>query len=137
MKKDELGYWIVVGVIAWWIALFSAGCASVVSSVGDGHPNRKEMPLTPGATAITLAGTYPDSDGNGIVKIPRGAGAFRPNTGRVEKDGYMTGVVQRRINWWVLGNGVYGGFPGLVVDFAGGGAYNPTVVYLAKPESTK
>ena len=47
----------------------------------------------------------------------------------------MIAVVQRRLNWWLFGNVLYGGPIGLGIDFVGGGAYNPTVVYLA--ESTK
>jgi hypothetical protein len=45
----------------------------------------------------------------------------------------MTAVIQGRVNWWILGNVVYGGPLGLGGDFIGGGAYNPTVVYLAEP----
>ena len=116
------------------LAVFLSGCASFVSSLTDQHPNRKEVPITPRATAITLAGIYPDSDGDGIVRIPRGAGPFRPNVGRVEKDGYMTAIVQRRVNWWIVGNVVYGGPIGLIGDFVGGGAYDPKIFYLALPE---
>ena len=114
--------------------LLSGGCATVTSSLSEGHPNRKEIPVTPGATVTTLAaGAITDEDHDGVVRIPRGAGPFRPNVGRVEKDGYMTGVVRGRVNWWIGGNWVYGGFPGLIVDLADGAAYSPTVVYLDQP----
>ena len=116
--------------------LFS-GCASIVSSLSESHPNRKEISITPGATAITLAGIYPDNDKNGLVEIPRGAGVFRPNTGRVEKDDYMIGHVAGRLNWWIAGNYFYGYIPGLIVDFVSGGAYSPKVVYLKVPEPVK
>ena len=116
------------------LAALLTGCASFVSGVTDGHPNRKEIYVPPGSTAITLAaGAQEDSDRDGAIKIPRGAGAFRANAGRIERDGYMTAVIQRRLNWWIAGNWFCGGFPGLGIDFLDGAAYNPTVVYLAEP----
>lgn len=118
--------------------LFFSGCASVVNSVQSGHPNRKELPVTPGSTAVMHAGgKIADEDHDGIVTVPRGAGPFRPNRGRLEKDNYMIGVVQGRVNWWIAGNYIYGWIPGLVIDLAGGGGFNPHVVYLPAPTSTK
>ena len=135
--KRELYCWTMVGIILWGLALLS-GCASVVNAVRDGHPNRKQMPVTPGATAVMhTGGSIVDEDHNGIVTVPRGAGAFRPNRGRLEKDGYMLAVIQGRINWWILGNIVYGGPIGVGGDLIGGGGFNPKVVYLATPTSTK
>ena len=111
-----------------------SGCASFISSLSEGHPNRKEIYVPPGATAVTLAvGAQEDSDHDGSIKIPRGAGPFRSNVGRVEKDGYVIAVVRGRINWWIAGNYYCGYIPGLVTDFAGGAAYNPKVVYLMEP----
>ena len=111
-----------------------SGCASFISGISEGHPNRKEIYVPPGATAVTLAvGAQEDSDHDGSIKIPRGAGPFRSNVGRVEKDGYVIGVVRGRVNWWIAGNFVYGGAPGAIVDFADGAAYNPQIVYLVEP----
>jgi hypothetical protein len=129
--KAELCCWAAIGLLLWGWALLS-GCASVVSTVSDGHPNRKEILVTPGATAVMHAGgSITDENHDGLVTVPRGAGAFRPNRGRLERDGYMTAVIQGRVNWWILGNVLYGGPLGLGGDFIGGGAYSPTVVYLA------
>jgi hypothetical protein len=120
------------------VSLLAGGCASFTSSLSEGHPNRKEIAVTPGATVVTLAkGAIVDEDRDGLVIVPRGAGPFRPNVGRVEKDGYQIGVLQRRMNWWIAGNWVYGGFPGLFIDFIDGAAYSPTVVYLSNPVSMK
>ena len=138
--KRELYCWTAFGIFLWAWALLSvfSGCASVVNAVRDGHPNRKEMPVTPGSTAVMQAGgSIIDENHDGIVTVPRGAGAFRPNRGRLEKGGYMIGLVKGRINWWILGNVVYGGPIGVGGDLIGGGGFNPTVFYLATPTSTK
>lgn len=122
------------------LSFLLTGCASIVSTMTDGHPNRKEIPVPPGSTVITLAdGAVADGDKDGIVEVSRGAGAFRANAGRVEKDGYMLAIVQRRVNGWIVGNFLpYNGIiVGLGVDFIGGGAYNPTVVYVSPPEPIK
>jgi hypothetical protein len=119
------------------LILALSGCASFISTLSDRHPNRKEIPVPSGATVTTLAGgAVIDGDRDGMVTVPRGAGAFRGNAGRVEVDGKMVGVVQRRVNGWIIGNWLYGGFPGLAVDFVGGAAYDPKVV-LVKETTVK
>ena len=82
-------------------------------------------------------GSIVDENRDGSSTVPRGAGPFRPNRGRLEKDNYMIGVVQGRVNWWIAGNYIYGWIPGLITDLAGGGGFNPHVVYLNVPTSTK
>ena len=117
------------------LTILLAGCASIVSSVSEGHPNRKTIVVPVNSKVIMLDGGTYDSGYNGVVRIHRGAGAFRSNVGRVEVDGKLVGVVQERVTGWVIGNffpynGVILGF---IVDFAGGGAFSPKYVPLPVP----
>lgn len=79
-----------------------------------------------------------DGDEDGIVEIPRGAGPFRSNVGRVENDkDVMIGVVRGGVTPWVLGNFLpYNGvILGFIIDFAGGGAFSPKYVPVYYLES--
>jgi len=125
-----------------WIALLCccclSGCGSLVSVVSNGHPNRTDIVVPPGSTAITLAdGRIVDGDEDGVVEISRGAGPFRSNSGRVENNKDETiGVIRSGVTPWVLGNllpnnGVVLGFG---TDFIGGGAFAPKFIPLTSIE---
>lgn len=101
------------------------GCASVVSTISNGHANRDRVPITPGSRAVMMTGTYADADWDGWVELPRGAGAFRHNNGLIQdRDGEVLGYIEANPNPWLIGNIVYGGPLGLVGDCVIGGAWD-------------
>jgi hypothetical protein len=57
------------------------GCASIISTASDSHPNRDHVPVLPGSEAKMMTGTYTDVDLDGWLNLPRGAGAFKRNSG--------------------------------------------------------
>lgn len=108
-----------------FILIALQGCASVVSTFSDGHPNRDQVPITPGSRAVMLTGTYADADWDGWVTLPRGAGAFKPNNGIIQdRDGKVLGYIEGRPTPILLGNVIYGGIPGALGDCAIGGAWD-------------
>jgi hypothetical protein len=118
--------------------LLLSGCASFVSTVSEGHPNRTTITVPPGSTVIMLdGGRIIDADEDGHVEIHRGAGAFRSNAGRVENKGVMIGIVRRGVTPWILGNFIpYNGvLLGMIVDFTGGGAFDPKYVPIESDAS--
>ena len=69
-----------------------------------------------------------------ILSVPRGAGPFRPNRGRIDiefdpRAANTSASVEIRVvphfNWWVLGNILYGGPVGAIADGIGGAMWNP------------
>lgn len=119
------------------LSFLLTGCASIVSTMTDGHPNRKTLIVPPKSEVITLA--RKEYAASGIAEIPRGAGPLRSNSGRIEKDGQVIAVVRAGFNWWTLGNLLpYNGvIIGTGIDLIGGGAFNPHVVYIDPPTSVK
>ena len=106
------------------LTVLTSGCASFVSSLTDGHPNRDTIPVVPGSTAVMLTGSYTDHDLDGWLRVPRGAGAFRRNNGIVVMEQKTVGFVESNFNPFVFGNVVYGGVPGAVGDCAVGGMWD-------------
>jgi hypothetical protein len=110
----------VVGLSLWLM-----GCASVVSQVSDGHPNRDRVPVPPGSRAVMMTGTYEDDDWDGWLELPRGAGVFKRNNGIIQaNDGSVVGYIEGNINPWVFGNVIYGGPLGAIGDAAIGGGWD-------------
>jgi hypothetical protein len=135
--SDGILRMIIRSIAVLTIIVGSLGCASFVSTLSDGHPNRKTIIVPPKSEVITLAAGR-EYTTSGLVEIPRGAGPFRSNVGRVEKDEKVIALIQRRFNGWTLGNLLpYNGIIiGFGIDFLGGAAYSPKVVYIA-PTSVK
>jgi len=77
------------------------GCASIVSSITDGGPNKKRV--KGGAASFYY--------------LERSEGPFRPVRGAT-------------LNPWVFGNIIYGGPPGFFVDGLTGAMFEPHVIDL-------
>ena len=75
------------------------GCASIVSSIRDGGPNKKRV----------------EGGAASYYYLERSEGPFRPVPGAT-------------INPWVFGNIIYGGFPGFFVDGLTGAMFEPRVI---------
>jgi len=108
----------------------AAGCASIISGR---HADVAIKSYPPDAQVAVR-----DADGNtvatartpAVVTLKRGRGFFRKAeyTATIEKPGYATAHVpiESRLNPWVLGNVVFGGFVGLAVDPCTGAMWRPT-----------
>ena len=106
------------------LSLWPLGCASVASTLTNGHPNRDRVPVEPGSRAVMMTGTYDDIDRDGWLDLPRGAGPFVANNGIVLRGDETIAHIWPKPNLFLIGNIVYGGLPGLFIDVLGGGAWN-------------
>lgn len=107
------------------LSLWLFGCASVVSTISDGHPNRDHVPVPPGSRAVMLTGAYSDDDMDGWLKMPRSAGFFKRNNGIIQgQDGDVLGYIEGNVNPMVIGNIFYGGPLGAIGDAAFGGVWD-------------
>jgi len=115
-------------------ALFGAltmltGCASIINGrqaevAFDSHPSNAQVVIRDKAGREVAALKTP-----GVVSLKRNRRFFMPAryVATVEAPGYQSAQVPLRstLNPWILGNVVFGGIPGLVVDTATGAAWKP------------
>jgi hypothetical protein len=107
-----------------------SGCATIIS----GRHADVAINSYPQDAAVSVR----DSQGNtvatsqtpAVVTLKRGRGFLKraEYTATIEKPGYATAHVpiQSRLNPWVFGNVLFGGFVGLVVDPFTGAMWRPT-----------
>lgn len=104
-----------------------AGCASIVSgrhadvSIKSYPPDADVEVYDRRGSIVAMARTP------AVVTLKRGDGYFRPAryTAKIEKEGFAPSEVpiEAGVNPWVLGNVVFGGIAGLVVDPFTGAAW--------------
>jgi hypothetical protein len=109
--------------IASAISYLLFGCASVVTTANENHPNRKTIVGIPkNITVIQTADPRmisPDKPGYELWKnvvINRGNGPFKANSVELWRGGNLVGAIKPRLNPWVFGNLIYGGIPGFLFD---------------------
>jgi hypothetical protein len=104
---------VILALVAVWVA--GSGCATITSG-GGGDQTVKVVSDTPGA-AVVVDG-YPVGAAPVEVKLKR----KRTHTVEVQAPGYETTIfaVNSEFNPWVIGNVVFGGLIGIVVDLSTG-----------------
>lgn len=109
-------------VVVLSIALFNAGCASIM---GGGGPQKISLNSTPSGAVVTIRGNELSVVTPGTIKLSTKTPLY---VLRFEKEGYESvevTLVQSQ-NGWVWGNILIGGLIGLVIDFSTGAAYKLT-----------
>src|SRR5262245_39420990 len=119
--------------IRWAVCLAALLCSSGCASVVSGRHAEVAFNTFPATAHVTLR----DDNGRqvaelntpGVVALKRSRPYFLPAryTAIIEAPGYAPAEVPIRstVNPWILGNVVFGGIPGLVVDSATGAAWRP------------
>ncbi|MBV9494681.1 MAG: translation initiation factor 2 [Acidobacteria bacterium] len=115
MKKNALALFL----------LFNFGCASIV------HQTTQQVPVAsnPPGAAVTVACGDVNNDPKlvtpTVVTVHRKPARC---TISLAKDGYAPASIdlQRQMSGWYLGNVLFGGIIGLIVDAANGAMYNRT-----------
>ncbi|HEV7920526.1 MAG TPA: translation initiation factor 2 [Thermoanaerobaculia bacterium] len=105
------------------VVLFSIGCASIA------HQTTQQVPVTssPAGAAVTVACGDVNNDPKlvtpTVVTVHRKPARC---TISLAKEGYEPAHVdlQRQMSGWYLGNVIFGGIIGLIVDAANGAMYN-------------
>ena len=99
------------GLVVAAIALGGVGCATVVS--GGGGPQKVTVVSDPPDAAVSVDGRFV---GNSPVKVPLERRAS--HTVEITAAGYETAKLEvtSKFNPWVIGNVVFGGLVGVVVD---------------------
>jgi hypothetical protein len=99
------------------------GCASVVTGVNEGHPNRKTVIGVPKNITVIqtaeprlISSDKPSYELWQDFVINRGNGPFKANSVELWREGKLVGIIKPRVNPWIFGNLIYGGIPGLLVD---------------------
>jgi hypothetical protein len=109
--------------------LISTGCASIISGrqanvAIDSYPSNAHV-IIHDKTGHEVASVNTP----GVVSLKRSSRWFMPAryTATIEAPGYQTAEVpiNSTLNPWILGNVVFGGVPGLVVDNATGACWKP------------
>jgi hypothetical protein len=134
----------IITTIITFILIWLCGCATVVNTITDGHPNRQKL-ITASDVAIyesticirsakmipTIG--VPDGDFTKVI-VHRGDGAFRPNyiclSGRPEFSPLRWSG--GRLNPWIIGNIIYGGVFGILVDGLTGAMWEPNIVWTPR-----
>lgn len=111
------------------LLLLPTGCASIVSGrqanvAIDSYPSNAHVVIHDKTGHEVASVTTP-----GVVSLKRNSRWFMPAhyTATIEAPGYQTAEVpiNSKLNPWILGNVVFGGVPGLVVDNATGACWKP------------
>jgi uncharacterized protein YceK len=107
-----------------------AGCASVMSGR---HAKEQFNCNAPNAHVVVKdkrGETVATAETPAVVELKRGDGFLRPAhyTATIEAPGYEPSevAIQPRVNPWILGNIIFGGIPGAVIDPATGAMWNLT-----------
>jgi hypothetical protein len=100
--------------------IFLFGCASII------HGTRQNVAInsTPSGVKVTKQGVHIGTT-PAVVELKRGN---KHIVLRFEKDGYepIEIAMTNKVSGWIVGNILFGGIIGLVIDFITGGAYNLT-----------
>jgi hypothetical protein len=108
----------------------ASGCASIVSGrhaevAINSYPPDAQVSVRDSRGRMVATAQTP-----AVVSLKRGDGFLRKAqyTATIEKPGYSTAHVpiDSTVNPWVLGNVIFGGIPGLVVDPYTGAMWRPT-----------
>jgi hypothetical protein len=111
------------------LLLLSSGCASIISGrqanvAIDSYPSNAHVVIHDKTGHEVASVNTP-----GVVSLKRNSHWFMPAkyTATIEAPGYQTAEVpiNSTLNPWILGNVVFGGVPGLVVDNATGACWKP------------
>jgi hypothetical protein len=111
-------------------ALTACGCASIISGrhaevAINSYPPDAEVQVRDEQGRTVAAGRTP-----AVVSLKRGDGFLKKAkyTATIEKPGYSTAHVpiNSTVNPWILGNVIFGGIPGLVIDPYTGAMWQPT-----------
>ena len=111
------------------IALAAGGCASIISGRHadvsiNSYPSDAEVLVRDDQGRAVAAARTP-----AVVSLKRGKGFLQKAqyTATIEKPGFTTAHVpiDSTVNPWVLGNVVFGGIPGLIVDPYTGAMWRP------------
>jgi len=122
----------LLGVLA---VVVLTGCATIISGTSqdisvDSRP-RARIEITSSTGAVFYSGDSP-----AIVRLPR----KYTYTVTVRASGYgsQTIVVSQRFNAWFIGNIIFGGIPGGVVDAITGAMYNlePAIISVTLENAT-
>jgi len=118
------------------IGLLAVGCASII------HGNKQvvEFQTTPTGAWIEVKDTFGMTQGSCetpcSIKLKRN----REYKAIITKSGYapVEMVIQKGTDGWIWGNIVFGGVPGLVIDFISGAAYklSPAEVQVTLAQSS-
>ena len=110
------------------LALSTAACAAII------HGSYQDVPVNTvpsGVTVTVLGRTYTTP---ATIELKRND---PPLTLHFHKDGYedVDYTLTKKVDGWIVGNIVFGGIIGLIVDFAAGSAYNirPETVDVTLP----
>lgn len=134
----------IITTIITFILIWLCGCATVVNTITDGHPNRQKFLTMPDveiyeSTVCVRSGKMVRTEGVPFkdfleVSVHRGDGVFRPNllclSGRDEF--YPSRWSGGRLNPWIIGNIIYGGVFGIIVDGLTGAMWEPNIVWTPR-----
>lgn len=110
------------------VAMSLMGCASVRNAIVDGHPNRKTISAPLPTQVNTAADGYASHPATRFA-ISRGNGVFRGNHGWISNSGgNVIATIDPKLNPWILGNIIYGGIPGFLIDGFTGAMWDPKVI---------
>ncbi|MFO0774344.1 MAG: PEGA domain-containing protein [Nitrospiraceae bacterium] len=109
---------IIVSAAIVACSMVLSGCATIIHMGGSEDLDIKSNP--PGATVVV------DGAGRGVTPMTVDVERKKDHTVVLTKDGYQeqTVKVDHGVSWWLLGNAVFGGIIGLVVDLVSGGGYS-------------
>lgn len=105
---------IVVSLII--LTVSTSGCATIV----HGRSQDVALASTPPGATVKIDGVQTTTPGKVTLRRDQDYNAT------FEKEGYSTRQVkiEKEGSWWLLGNIIFGGIIGLIIDLAAGGAYD-------------
>ena len=107
---------LVISVLS--ITIF--GCAAII------HGTKQKIPVnsSPSGAKVIVMGAHKAST-PAVIELSRSESNI---VLRFEKDGYepVEVAITRTVDGWIVGNIIFGGLIGLVIDFASGAAYKLT-----------
>ena len=127
--KKVISLTLVLSVLS--VTIF--GCAAII------HGTKQKIPVnsSPSGAKVIVMGAHKAST-PAVIELSRSESNI---VLRFEKDGYepVDVAITRSVDGWIVGNIIFGGIIGLVVDFASGAAYkltpNEVSVNLQKQEA--
>lgn len=107
----------VVNMLVIFLLTLQCGCATIVSSTDKDV----QVMSAPSGAKVTVDGIV-----RGKTPLVVSLERKQRHSIQVEEDGYDAVIrdTSRRFNWWYLGNIVFGGVIGLIVDAVNGSMYD-------------